>query len=118
MIFHDESADDISNESQSFSSNEERTTDAALFSNELGVSPNSNYTTNAESTTHQENNSTNMTLGDDSEEEGTIQSNNSTLIDNDEGNTTDIEIEQIQNGKICPSLQLKAYMVMINHLSF
>ena len=62
MIFHDELADDISNESQSFSSNEDtfvqRTTDAASFSNELGVSPNTNDTTNEGSSTHQENKTT------------------------------------------------------------
>ena len=108
MIFHDELADDISNESLSVSSNEDtfiqRTTDATSFSNELGVSPNTNDTTNAESTTHQEKNSTAMTSGDDSEEEGTSQSNNATLTDSEEDTTTDIEIEPIQNGKMCPSI--------------
>lgn len=116
MIFHDELADDISNESQSVSSNEDtfihRTTDILSFSNELGVSTNTNDTTNLESTTHQEDNSTAMTLGDDSEEEGTSQSNNATLTDSDEDTTTDVEIAPIQNGKICPLLQLKAFMVI------
>ena len=104
----DESSDEdeISNESQSDSSNEDtfvhRTTDTASFSNELGVSPNTNDTTNAGSITHQENNSTAMTLGDDSEEEGTSQSNNATVTDSEEDTTTDIEIEPIQNGKMCP----------------
>ena len=106
MIFHDELADDISNESLSVSSNEDtfiqRTTDATSFSNELGVSPNTNDTTNAESSTHQENNTTAMTLVDDSEKEGTSQSNNATLTDSEEDTTTDIEIEPIQNGKMCP----------------
>ena len=106
MIFHDELADEISNESQSVSSNEDTfvqsTTDAASFSNELGVSPNTNDTTNAGSITHQENNSTAMTLGDDSEEEVTTQSNNATVTDSKEDTTTDIEIEPIQNGKMCP----------------
>ena len=106
MTFHDELAADISNESQSVSSDEDtfihRTTDAASFSNELGVSPNTNDTTNAGSITHQENNSTAMTLGDDSEEEVTTQSNNATVTDSEEDTTTDIEIEPIQNGKMCP----------------
>ena len=106
MIFHDELADDISNESQSSSSNEDtfvqRTTDAASFSNELVVSPITNDMTNVESTTHQEKNSTALTSGDDSEEEGTSQSNNATLTDSEEDTTTDVEIEPIQNGKICP----------------
>lgn len=106
MLFHDELSDDISNESESFSSNEDtfihRTTDAVSFSNELGVSPNTNDTTNAGSSTHQESNSTAMTLGDDSEEVVTTQSNNATVTDSKEDTTTLIEIEPIQNGKMCP----------------
>ena len=107
MIFHDELAGDISfSIEKSFSSNEDTfvqgTTDAILPSNEIGVSPNTNDTTNAESTTHQENNGTAMTLDDDSEEEGTSQSNNATLTDSEEDTTTDVEIEPTQNGKMCP----------------
>ena len=104
MKFHDELADDISNESQSVSSNEDTfvqsTTDAASFSNELGVSDKPNDTMNERSIIRQENNSTTMTLGDDSVEEDTSESSNATLPDSEEDTTTDMEMELMQNGKI------------------